>query len=95
MQIQAEIKGINAATPPKTEAGVDPQRAVLVAAFDLSQELAEHIAYVAHTRGVARLVSRPRQVTERLTRQGHALAQLNGFLAWMPMSNSIVNGLVA
>ncbi len=42
-------------------------------------QLAEHIAYVAHTRGVARVVSRPRQETERLTRQGHALAQLNGF----------------
>ncbi len=45
-------------------AGAAPQRAVLVTAFDLSQELAEHIAYVAHTRGVARVMSRPRQVVE-------------------------------
>jgi ATP-dependent Clp protease adaptor protein ClpS len=52
---------------------------VLMAVFDLSQELAEHITYVAHTRGVARVVSCPRQEAERLTRKGHALAQLNGF----------------
>ncbi len=52
---------------------------VLMAVFDLSQELAEHITYVAHTRGVARVVSRPRKVAERLVRQGHALAQLNSF----------------
>ncbi len=52
---------------------------VLMAVFDLSQELADHIAYVAHTRGVARVVSRPRQVAERLARKGHALARLNDF----------------
>jgi ATP-dependent Clp protease adaptor protein ClpS len=52
---------------------------VLMAIFDLSQELAEHITYVAHTRGVARVVSCSRREAERLLRKGHALAQLNGF----------------
>lgn len=52
---------------------------VLMAVFDLSKELAEHITYVAHTHGVARVVSRPHKEAQRLARWGHALAQVSGF----------------
>jgi ATP-dependent Clp protease adaptor protein ClpS len=52
---------------------------VLMAVFGLSIELAEHVTYVAHTRGVARVLSRPRKEAQRLACWGHALAQANDF----------------
>jgi len=53
--------------------------ALLMAIFELSDELAEHIAWVAHTRGTARVVTRPRREAEQLVQQAHAAARLDGY----------------
>jgi ATP-dependent Clp protease adaptor protein ClpS len=52
---------------------------VLSHIFKLSHELAEHITWVAHTTGVARVVTRPRPQAERLVAKAHAIAKLDGY----------------
>jgi ATP-dependent Clp protease adaptor protein ClpS len=52
---------------------------VLSVIFKLSHELAEHITWVAHTTGIARVVTRPRGEAERLVNKAHASARLNGY----------------
>jgi ATP-dependent Clp protease adaptor protein ClpS len=52
---------------------------VLAIIFKLSHELAEHITWVAHTQGVARVVTRPRSEAERLVARAHAAARLDGY----------------
>ena len=52
---------------------------VLMTLFKLSHELAEHITWVAHTRGVARVVTRPRSEAQRLVNRAHFIARLDGF----------------
>ncbi len=62
--------------------GVTPDQHVtlqLQEIFGLSDELAEHIAWVARTTGFARVVTRPRDEAERLVSKVHAAAQLRGF----------------
>jgi ATP-dependent Clp protease adaptor protein ClpS len=52
---------------------------VLATLFELSRELAEHITWVAHTRGVAPVVTRPRSEAQRLVNRAHFIARLDGF----------------
>jgi ATP-dependent Clp protease adaptor protein ClpS len=52
---------------------------VLLNIFKLSHELAEHITWIAHTTGVARVVTRPRAEAQRLVDQAHATAQADGY----------------
>ena len=52
---------------------------VLGTIFNLSHEMAEHITWVAHTKGIARVVTRPRSEAERLVGKAHAAARLDGF----------------
>jgi ATP-dependent Clp protease adaptor protein ClpS len=47
--------------------------------FMLSEELAEHIAWTAHTEGKAVVVVRPRREAERLVGIAHARARRDGF----------------
>lgn len=47
--------------------------------FKLSGELAEHITWEAHTRGVASVVTRPKTEALRLIAEAHAAARANGF----------------
>ena len=51
---------------------------VLRATFELSDELAEHIAWVAGATGTAPVVTRPRPVARRLVHQAHVTARLYG-----------------
>jgi len=53
--------------------------AVLRTIFDLSHELAEHVTWVAHTTGVAYVLTRPRSEAERLVNQAHMAARLDGY----------------
>lgn len=52
---------------------------VLGTIFNLSHEMAEHITWVAHTKGIAPVVTRPRREAERLVNKAHAAARLDGF----------------
>jgi len=52
---------------------------VLLNIFKLSHELAEHITWVAHTTGIARVVTRPRAEAQRLVDRAHATAQADGY----------------
>jgi ATP-dependent Clp protease adaptor protein ClpS len=52
---------------------------VLSTIFKLSHEMAEHITWVAHTTGIARVVTRPRSEAERLVNKAHATARLDGY----------------
>jgi ATP-dependent Clp protease adaptor protein ClpS len=52
---------------------------VLGTIFNLSHEMAEHITWVAHTEGIARVVTRPLSEAERLVSKAHAAARLDGF----------------
>jgi ATP-dependent Clp protease adaptor protein ClpS len=52
---------------------------VLSGIFKLSHELAEHITWVAHTTGIAHVVTRPRGEAERLVSTAHAAARLDGY----------------
>ena len=52
---------------------------VLGTIFNLSHEMAEHITWVAHTEGIAPVVTRPRSEAERLVSKAHAAARLDGF----------------
>jgi ATP-dependent Clp protease adaptor protein ClpS len=52
---------------------------VLANIFKLSHELAEHITWVAHTTGIACVVTRPRAEAERLVNEAHSAARLDGF----------------
>ena len=47
--------------------------------FMLSEELAEHIAVTAHTRGLAVVVVRPRAEAEKLVKVAHGRARREGF----------------
>ena len=47
--------------------------------FMLSEELAEHIAVTAHTRGAAVVVVRPRSEAEKLVKVAHSRARREGF----------------
>jgi hypothetical protein len=53
--------------------------AVLQETFNLSYEVAEHIAWVARTTGTARVVTLPRHEALRLVHQARVTAQLYGF----------------
>lgn len=53
--------------------------AVLRRIFRLSPELAEHITWEAHTKGVAPVVTRPRTEAQRLVDEAHAAARANGY----------------
>jgi ATP-dependent Clp protease adapter protein ClpS len=62
--------------------GVTPDNYVILAlqtVFGLSFELAEHIAWVTHTQGVARVVTRPRREAQRLVTKAQVAARLDGF----------------
>jgi ATP-dependent Clp protease adaptor protein ClpS len=52
---------------------------VLRIIFGLSQELAEHITWIAHTQGIAPVVTRPKSEAQRLVSQAHAAARADGF----------------
>lgn len=52
---------------------------VLSTIFRLSHEMAEHITWVAHTTGIARVVTRPRSEAEHLVNKAHAAARLDGY----------------
>ncbi len=52
---------------------------VLRTIFGLSSELAEHITWTAHTRGVALVMVRPRQEAQRLVAKAHMAARLERF----------------
>lgn len=52
---------------------------VLVVIFDLSEELADHIAGEAHHRGVAPVITRPRGEALALIDKAHTIARTNGF----------------
>lgn len=47
--------------------------------FKLSHELAEHVTWVAHTKGSACVVTRPRREAKRLVNQAHTTARLDGY----------------
>jgi ATP-dependent Clp protease adaptor protein ClpS len=47
--------------------------------FLLSDEIAEHVAWTAHTRGAAVVVMRPRHEAETLVKAAHAHARYSGF----------------
>jgi ATP-dependent Clp protease adapter protein ClpS len=47
--------------------------------FLLSGEIAEHVAWTAHTRGAAVVVMRPRHEAETLVKAAHARAKMSGF----------------
>ena len=47
--------------------------------FMLSEEIAEHIAYTAHSKGVAVVVVRPRGEAEKLVKVGLGRARMAGF----------------
>ena len=53
--------------------------AVLRTIFNLSHELAEHVTWVAHTSGVARVVTLPRRKAQRLVDKAHMAARLDGY----------------
>ena len=52
---------------------------VLRTIFKLSHELAEHITWVAHNTGVARVVTRPRSEARRLVDRAQAAARVDGY----------------
>ncbi len=47
--------------------------------FRLSPELAEHITWQAHTKGVAPVCTRPKSEAERLVNEAHTAARANGY----------------
>jgi ATP-dependent Clp protease adaptor protein ClpS len=47
--------------------------------FKLSQEIAEHVTWEAHTKEIAPVCSRSKPEAERLIRDAHAAARKNGF----------------
>ena len=47
--------------------------------FMLSEELADHIAVTAHSRGTAVVVVRPRNEAEKLVKVAHSRARREGF----------------
>ena len=47
--------------------------------FTLSEELADHIAYTAHTEGQAVVVVRPRVEAEKLIMRAHTQARMAGY----------------
>ncbi len=47
--------------------------------FMLSEELADHVAWIAHTKGYAIVVVRPRSEAETLVKIAHAQAKRDGF----------------
>jgi len=53
--------------------------AILQRIFRLSKEIADHIAWETHTKGVAPVVTRPKAEAQRLVDQAHAAARANGF----------------
>jgi ATP-dependent Clp protease adaptor protein ClpS len=52
---------------------------VLRTIFKLSHELAEHVTWVAHNTGVARVVTRPRGEARRLVDRAHTAARVDGY----------------
>lgn len=52
---------------------------VLRTIFGLSPELAEHVTWTAHVRGVALVMVRPRAEAERLVAKAHIAARLERF----------------
>ncbi len=52
---------------------------VLRSVFVLSHELADHVAWVAHTQGESPVVTRPRSEAEALVRAAHGMAQSHGY----------------
>jgi ATP-dependent Clp protease adaptor protein ClpS len=52
---------------------------ILLQLFLLSEEIAEHVAYTAHTEGQAVAVVRPRDEAARLVKVAHARARLDGY----------------
>jgi ATP-dependent Clp protease adaptor protein ClpS len=52
---------------------------ILRTIFKLSHELAEHITWVAHNTGVARVVTRPRGEARRLVDRAHTAARVDGY----------------
>lgn len=53
--------------------------AVLMVTFNLSHELGEHVTHVAHTKGTARVIIRPRKDAEMLVHRAHAAAKTDGY----------------
>ena len=53
--------------------------AVLRSVFKLSAEIAEHVAWTAHMKGIALVTVLPRPEAERLVARAHMAARLEGF----------------
>jgi ATP-dependent Clp protease adaptor protein ClpS len=47
--------------------------------FRLSPELADHVTWQAHTRGLAPVCTRPKPEAERLIGEAHTAARANGY----------------
>jgi len=87
--IQSDVKNGQTSVSAEVEAtilihcdGTPPYKfltLLLQTVFELSQELAEHIASVASTQGSARVVTRSLSEAERLANVARAAALLNGF----------------
>ena len=52
---------------------------ILGGVFMLSEEIADHIAWTAHTQGQAVVVVRPRREAEKLVKVAHSRAKQDGF----------------
>ena len=52
---------------------------ILGTVFLLSEELADHIAWTAHTKGQAVVVVRPREEAQKLVSVAHGRARLDGY----------------
>ncbi len=52
---------------------------ILCRLFDLSSEMAEHIAWTAHSKGTAVVVIRPRSQAKKLIDIAHGRARMDGF----------------
>jgi len=85
LQYDVQERTIESATDEATvlihDDGVTPSHYVILVlqtTFELSDELAEHIAWVAQAPGTAPVVTRPRSEARRLVHQAHVTARLYG-----------------
>ncbi|RME85447.1 MAG: ATP-dependent Clp protease adaptor ClpS [Caldilineae bacterium] len=52
---------------------------ILRSVFKLSREIAEHVTWTAHIKGLALVMVRPRSEAERLVKKAHMAARLEGY----------------
>jgi len=53
--------------------------AILIRIFELTPIIAEHVTYLAHTKGIALVAVLPKSVAERRVGKAHFAARLEGF----------------